>query len=919
MNKDVSRGLGEPMTATETLRRGYLLIPNVVLWGKHGVGKCTLLDAIATVTQCARDTRGKPFCFRARIARYTPPAFFDYTAHGTVLSAIMAVSCSCMFNVKQQEWNALRFCELCLLCFDINQPDSLLAIANDTFPSSKREEKERRRPRAYILVGLQQDLRSKSSIPLKTCRRYADYFGADSYVEVSALKKTNIKILVSRIQESLYNIHERLYRHPCRTIPELVFEGPEYTSLLEPQVCDQIIDSQPTQPTGLLGFLSSLLPSTLQQAMNTAKPFASVDAPRCIPIFGNGSTNPEFLCYGHVCHHFNGTLFFFGGMNANAHHCVQRFDMKAKQWFPPITCERRHKESGGEEKNAGRPEIRPVLALEEHSSVILHQDVANGCDPQLESLVSSELPTPLTASPLSTSDSIQNSELPPLVSSCFPASSRCQNTVYLFGGCANDDTNDFFQFDMATFLWSSLNTNCTTALPTPKHGASLVNFCGNLFLFGGNSYTVGACNTLHVYNISSKEWNEIPTENTPTPRYHHSSFVTRNGMLIVYGGIAANNTKLDDIWALNLHGLGSSPPKRRWEAITPTGAQHPTPQRGNVGCFLSEREEEKFVLVSSTNSNPVCEFFLLDLKNFSWTQVATQDTPAAREFHSVTPISEGSATIVVASGMWRRLQSDVLGDAFCVTLLPAYSSPRVLPDFCWLFVFAFLRPADLCRLGRVSKEFYRLTGLNEAWLPHFPADSQPSDWEQHRGNLKLLWIKRNGRLAEWVNPTPGVVKYRLPQLPPPEPGCGCFLGDGKVLLADLSHKTVEDIQPGDCVLSGVKMKPRTVIQVRTRAVNKQYNLVFIQNVGLTTGHPIFMDGKWTRPVEVKQPTSLFVGTMYDFVLDGESAEWDHSVIINGLTVCTLGNDCGVEIRSRFPTMDDKYGAGFWAVSTLSEH
>ncbi|KAH3760705.1 hypothetical protein Pelo_7451 [Pelomyxa schiedti] len=397
----------------------------------------------------------------------------------------------------------------------------------------------------------------------------------------------------------------------------------------------------------------------------------------------------------------------------------------------------------------------------------------------------------------------------------------------------------------------------------------------------------------------------------PTPRYHHNSFVTRNGMLIVYGGIAADNTKLDDIWSLNLHDLDSSPPKRKWESITPAGL-HPTPQRGNVGCFFPEHE--KFVLVASTNSNPLCEFFILDLKNLSWTVVVTQDTPFAREFHSVAPIYDGSVTVAVACGMRRRLESDVLGDGFCVTLLST-SPVSKLSDFCWLFVFAYLRPEELCKLGRVSKEFYRLTSLNDAWLSYFPADNPPP---KDHGKLKLLWIKMYGRPSLWINPTPGVIKYRIPRYEKPE-SSGCFLGNGQVLLADSSTKSVEDIQPGDSVMSGIKMKPRTVIEVRARAINSQYNLVFIKNVGLTTGHPILVDGKWTRPIDVKQPTSLFVGTMYDFVLDGGPAESDHSVIINGLTVCTLGNDCGEDLRSKFPIMDFKYGTGFWAHNLHTEN
>ncbi|KAH3762813.1 hypothetical protein Pelo_5355 [Pelomyxa schiedti] len=718
-----------------------------------------------------------------------------------------------------------------------------------------------------------------------------------------ALKGTNIKVLVAHIQESLYNIRQK--RAAPHTIPKLLFQGPAQKSLVDPRILTQGVESKPLQATGWFGFLSSILPSPLPSSTPTVALSAPCESPHCIPLFGGNSSNKDFPCYGHVCHYFNGTLFLFGGMSSTANHCVQRFDMKLKQWLPPIERERKLMELAGE-KNVGIPQVE-LSGQVEHHSAIVKQGVPTVHDPLLAAIEALALPPDLPPSQIPTSSvPVQKSELSRWVPSCFPATCNYRSLVYLFGGTVNDDTNDFFQFDMATLLWTSLNANCTTGLPAAKHGASLVYFHGNLYLFGGNSFTLGVCNTLHVYNTSNQEWHEILTEMAPPPRYHHNSFVTRNGLLIVYGGIAADNTKLDDVWSLNLYDLDSSPPKRKWEAITPVG-RHPTPQRGNVGCFFPEHE--KFVLVSSTNSNPSCEFFMLDLKNLSWTIMATQETPVAREFHSVTPIFDGSITVVVTSGMWRRLQSDVLGDAFCITLLPACPS-SMLSDFCWLFVFSYLLPEDLCRLGRVSREFYRITGLNDAWLPHFPTDSPPSYFQKRGGKLKLLWIKTIGRHIAWGNSTPGVVKYKLPLFKEPET-LGCFLGDGKVLLSDLSSKAVEDIQPGDYVMSGIKMKPRIVIEVRTRAVNSQYNLVFINNVGLTTGHPVLIDGKWTRPIDVEKPTSLFVGTMYDFVLDGGSAESDHSVIINGLTVCTLGNDCGEELRSKFPTMDCKYGTGFW--------
>lgn len=39
--------------------------------------------------------------------------------------------------------------------------------------------------------------------------------------------------------------------------------------------------------------------------------------------------------------------------------------------------------------------------------------------------------------------------------------------------------------------------------------------------------------------------------------------------------------------------------------------------------------------------------------------------------------------------------------------------------------------------------------------------------------------------------------------------------------------------------------------------------------------------------------------------------FDHSIIINGLIVCTLGKDCGTRVAKGWPKADSLYGTGYW--------
>ena len=51
--------------------------------------------------------------------------------------------------------------------------------------------------------------------------------------------------------------------------------------------------------------------------------------------------------------------------------------------------------------------------------------------------------------------------------------------------------------------------------------------------------------------------------------------------------------------------------------------------------------------------------------------------------------------------------------------------------------------------------------------------------------------------------------------------------------------------------------------------------------------------------------------LYNLELEGGPLVNDHSVIINGLIVCTLGKDCGFRIATGWPKADALFGTGYW--------
>ncbi|KAH3765041.1 Kelch-type beta propeller [Pelomyxa schiedti] len=486
----------------------------------------------------------------------------------------------------------------------------------------------------------------------------------------------------------------------------------------------------------------------------------------------------------------------------------------------------------------------------------------------------------------------------------FAAMAKDMSHIYLFGGdIGGIPTNNLFHFNFETRKWEKLyptDESPDANAPSPRYGASIIKYCDTLIIFGGSS---GDAYFMDVkrFNLNTKKWEPVLLAEgspVPPPRCHHTAFRISNqeAIFYVFGGLSEARVKLSDLWEL----CPTSPPI--WRQHTMTG-DIPTPQRGHVGCVI----DNSLLMFGSSNDNPHCEISQLNFDSRNWTRISpTGQTPSAREFHSVASSCDNQ--VIVFGGLLRQVTSDLLGDAFVLNIPTMQSlSLLALPlsPYCWMHICSFLPPESIAFLGMCCKGLYILCNDNEVWRPLLPPE------EQIGTNLKQKYVEYHARKPLWRNPQPKVVDEEFPKshiryYSSP----GCFLGDGIVHLANCTTKYVSDIVPGDFVLTE-SLNAREVARVLTRDVNKDYNLVFLNGLGLTTGHPVLVNGKWMHPKDITSPTRLFVTKLYDFELVGGTKVQDHSVIINGLVVCTLGKDCGMELNERFPDLNNKYGTGYW--------
>ena len=113
--------------------------------------------------------------------------------------------------------------------------------------------------------------------------------------------------------------------------------------------------------------------------------------------------------------------------------------------------------------------------------------------------------------------------------------------------------------------------------------------------------------------------------------------------------------------------------------------------------------------------------------------------------------------------------------------------------------------------------------------------------------------------------------HRITISSPDEPGGDkglCFIAGTQIVMADSSLKNIEDIKVGDKIRSYDQLtntfKEDKIVHVfhdSPEMMMDEYYLLINDNIGVTTEHPLFINGKWIRADELKVGDPLAQGVV----------------------------------------------------------
>jgi len=220
--------------------------------------------------------------------------------------------------------------------------------------------------------------------------------------------------------------------------------------------------------------------------------------------------------------------------------------------------------------------------------------------------------------------------------------------------------SDLWTLDISTGAWSFIGNETTSSYwPSPMAHHSAVVWNNTMIIFGGCFHIVssplttspqcGAVNpALWFYDFQTQSWSNITgtsgnSSSWPEARWGHVGVLVDNGTMLIYGGMSAKNTVLNDAWIFDLAELS-------WHSVSPVGM--PTSGRYNQAALVlsdpstvDSSSSSVLMFGGASNCDPTAEISAF----FEWNNF-TEAEGGGIWITLVSPmLSEGTPALVTAS------------------------------------------------------------------------------------------------------------------------------------------------------------------------------------------------------------------------------------------------------------------------------
>lgn len=216
-------------------------------------------------------------------------------------------------------------------------------------------------------------------------------------------------------------------------------------------------------------------------------------------------------------------------------------------------------------------------------------------------------------------------------------------SVYMFGGQANSNLNDLWQYSLNTQSWRSLTP--VGPLPPTRLGHTLVldESKRRLILFGGQGS--GFFSDVWAFDLKSESWAQLGIDNAgPSRRYGHSGVIDpgSNSLIISHG--FTNSGRFDDTWSFNLA-------TNRWTNITPSGTK---PLRRCLHHAVLDPSTRLMYLYGGCASGngpcPLNDLWAFDLRTNTWSEQPNSRSVAGRDHYGISFDSRRNRIVLFGGG-----------------------------------------------------------------------------------------------------------------------------------------------------------------------------------------------------------------------------------------------------------------------------